>query len=113
MIDDDGLSRVSVDGGKRPIPGLSTAELGYGRTTGRVYALRDVIVAILEDGAPPGSEPLLVVVDAQDRIRMRGILEAWNLPAFAGDGDHDRGVIRTDPNHPGEPPQEFFLLEFR
>jgi hypothetical protein len=78
-----------------------------------VYTVGDTLVAIVKDQAPPGSEPLLIVVDAHDRIRLRRVLEAWNLPVAAVDAAHRRGVVSTDPNRPGEPPQEFFLLEFR
>jgi hypothetical protein len=113
VIDGDGLSRVFVNRKKRTIPGLSAAELGFQRPMGRVYVLGDTLVAIIRDGAPPGSGPILVVVDAQDRIRLELVMEAYNVPSMTVDEAHGRGLITADANHPGEPPQEFFLLEFR
>ena len=113
VIDADGLSRVFVSGKKRTIPGLSASELGYRRPMGRVYVIGDTLVAIIRDGAPPGDGPLLVVVDAHDRIRLKRAMEAFNVPSVTVDVAHGRGVMSADTNRPGEPPQEFFLLEFR
>jgi hypothetical protein len=113
VVDADGLSRVFVTGKKQTIPGLSASELGFQRPMGRVYGLGDTVVAIIRDGAPPGNEPILVVVDAHDRIRLERVVEAFNVPSLTVDEAHGRGLITADPNHPGEPPQEFFLLEFR
>jgi hypothetical protein len=113
VIDGDGLSRVDVAGGKRTIAGLSASELGFERTVGRVYALGDMVVAILQDQAPPGWEPWLFVVDGQDRIRLQRVIEATNLPVIAVDRAQNRGVVSTEPQIRGEPPVRFFVLEFR
>jgi hypothetical protein len=113
VIDGDGLSRVDTVQGNRTIAGLSASELGFERTIGRVYALGDTVVAILQDQSPPGWEPLLVVVDGQDRVRLQRVLGATNLPVIAVDRAQNRGVVSTDPQVPGEPPVRFFVLEFR
>lgn len=113
VIDGDGLSRVDAVHGKRMIAGLSAAELGFTSTIGRVYALGDTVVAILQDQAPSGWDPLLFVVDGQDRIRLQRVLGAMNLPVIAVDRVQNRGVVSTDPQLPGEPPVRFFVLEFR
>lgn len=113
VIDGDGLSRVDVALGKRTIAGLSAAELGFERTIGRVYALGDTVVAILKDQSPPGWDPLLFVVDGQDRIRLQRVLGAMNLPVIAVDRAQNRGVVSTDAQLPGEPPVRLFVLEIR
>jgi hypothetical protein len=113
VIDADGLSRVFVNRKKRTIPGLSASELGFRRPMGRVYVLGDTLVAMIRDGAPPGSGPVLVVVDAHDRIRLERAMDAFNVPSVTVDEGHGRALITADPNYPGEPPQQFFLLEFR
>jgi len=113
VIDGDGLSRVDPGEGKRTISGLSAAELGFIRPLGRVYALGDVVVAILQEGAPPGSDPELVVVDGQDRILLHRFLDGANAPVIAVDGAQGRGVVSTEPQLPGAPPIGFFVLQFR
>jgi hypothetical protein len=113
VIDGDGLSRVDAALGKRPIAGLSASELGYGTTIGRVYALGDVVVAMLQDQSPPGWEPWLFVVDAQDKIRLQQMIGASDLPVIAVDRTQRRGVVSTEPQIPGEPPVRFFVLELR
>jgi hypothetical protein len=111
-VGDGGLVRVPGTGGVRPVPGLSASDLGFQTMFGRVYRIREQLVAVLQD-LVGGTDALLVVIDEHDRIRMR----RWStgqMPVIAVDVAHERGAIGTEYRVPGEPSSwEISMLEFR
>jgi hypothetical protein len=114
VVGDEGLSRVSNTGGLRPIPGLTTADLGFQRTYGRVFELQGHLVAVLQD-LVGGTESLLVVVDDQDHIRMRRWFAGSSMPDLTIDKAHERGAVGITENQViyERPTGAISLLEFR
>lgn len=111
-VEGDGLSRISLTGERRLIPGLTTMELGYQRTSGHVHRLGSVAVAVLQD-LVGGTDALLVVVDDQDHILMRRHFTG-SLPIIAVDDVHDRALVSVEDRRVGQPSVwEPFMLEFR
>jgi hypothetical protein len=112
VVGGEGLSRVSASGGLRPIPGLSAVDLGFQTMYGRVFQIRGETVAVLQD-LVGGTDALLVVVDDQDRIRLRRSFSG-SLPDLTIDAAGQRGVVLTEFTIPGEPSfWDLYTLEFR
>jgi hypothetical protein len=79
---------------------------------GRVFRLRGQIVAVLQD-LVGGTESLLVVIDDQDRIRLRR-WSVGSLPVIMVDPAYERGAVGTEYRLPGDPSSwEISMLEFR
>ncbi len=108
----DGLSRVPATGGLSLVPGLMAADLGFQTMFGRIFRLRGQIVAVLQD-LVGGTESLLVVIDDQDRIRLRR-WSVGSLPVVMVDPANQHGAVGTEYRLPGESSSwEVSTLEFR
>jgi RNase P/RNase MRP subunit p29 len=112
VIADDGLTHISTAGGSKVVSGLSASDLGFRTAFGRVFELRGSTVAVLQD-LVGGVESTLVVVDREDRIRMRTRFFGW-LPDVSVDHVHDRGVVSSEQIRDGEPSLlDLTVVEFR
>ena len=111
VIDESGVSLVTVAAGRTTYPSLSAADLGFTKVVGRVYPMRGGFLAMLRDGADDTGDTLLVVADAQERITLRRWLHTRSLTDIAIDPSHGRVVISGDPQHAFGPKTELFVLE--
>jgi hypothetical protein len=111
VVDHDGFSLVSVSGGRRLVPGLASAEMGFAQTIGRVYPLRGGALAFMRDQTYDEGDSLIVVIDANGGIAMRRHWLAHDLTDIAVDQVHERAVVSGDPQFAFGPQTELFLLE--
>jgi hypothetical protein len=112
VISDEGLMHVSTAGGSKAVSGLGSSDLGFRTAFGRVFELQGSTVAVLED-LVGGVESTLVVVDHEDRVRMRTRFVGW-LPDVSIDHVHERGVVSSEQIRDGAPSMlDLSILEFR
>jgi hypothetical protein len=112
VIGDEGFTRVSTAGGSKVVSGLTSSDLGFRTAFGRVFELRGSTIAVLQD-LVGGVESTLVVVDHDDRVRMRTRFFG-SLPDVSVDHVHERGVVSSEQIRAGEPSLlDLSVLEFR